>query len=408
MTGTHTRPGAHFTARSGWINDPHGLTVVDGTYHLFFQHVPGSIEWKPSCHWGHAVSADLVHWEERPIALAPGDGDDGIWSGSVAVDDDGQVHAYYTSIHVPDFGVGRVRVARPRDASLDDWEKGEVVVELPEELDAIAFRDPFVRRDGDGWRMLVGTALRDGTAAAASFTSPDQQTWTYDGLAASRSRSETEPVWTGSLWECPQLFEVDDVEVLLSSIWDDDDLYYVAYSIVDREGTELVPREWQRLTYGESYYAPTFFRDRDGQPCLMFWLRGARDAQAGWAGAHSVPYLLHVSDGSLHLDVHPEVRTALDRTSGRDDLSPRIATWTAPEEELVLTSEDGPLAHLRLTPDGLQVTAQEGTHTVPSARDGDVHVLADGPVVEVSLSDAVYAVGASSDVMVERVRPSAV
>ena len=34
------RPLLHFTAGEGWINDPHGLTYREGTYHLFFQYVP--------------------------------------------------------------------------------------------------------------------------------------------------------------------------------------------------------------------------------------------------------------------------------------------------------------------------------------------------------------------------------
>ena len=43
------RPRLHFTAESGWINDPHGLTFHDGLYHLFHQYVPGSLVWAPNC-----------------------------------------------------------------------------------------------------------------------------------------------------------------------------------------------------------------------------------------------------------------------------------------------------------------------------------------------------------------------
>ena len=59
------RSQIHFTTKNGWINDPNGLIYLDGTYHMFYQHNPCSVEWG-NMHWGHATSSDLVHWEERP------------------------------------------------------------------------------------------------------------------------------------------------------------------------------------------------------------------------------------------------------------------------------------------------------------------------------------------------------
>ncbi len=82
---TELRPRVHLTPATGWLNDPHGMYVLDGTYHLFFQHVPDSLEWRTDIHWGHATSTDLLHWQMEPIALAPGDGDDGCWSGCAAI-----------------------------------------------------------------------------------------------------------------------------------------------------------------------------------------------------------------------------------------------------------------------------------------------------------------------------------
>lgn len=404
MASRVTRPRAHFTPETGWINDPLGLTLVEGRYHLFFQHVPDSTEWAPHCHWGHAVSDDLVTWEARPIALAPGDGDDGAWSGSITVDAEGGALLYYTSVEVPEFGIGRVRVARPADDSWDHWDKGEVVVELPEQLDAVAFRDPFVFRDGGGWRMLVGTSLRGGTAAAASFSSDDRISWTYDGLAAERSGEQVDPVWTGSLWECPQIFEIDGAQVLVTSVWEDDVLHYVAYAVGLYEDGRFVARQWHRLTYGDSYYAPSFFRDRDGLPGLIFWLRGPLDEDSGWASALSVPHRLRLVDDRLVTESHPE---ALARISalGSDggEGSPQLVHWDPAVSDVHVHSGEGSPVVLRQRGEGIEIHEDGESKHLLAAPSAPVLLLLDGPVLEVFLGTSSYAIGARSDLSVHLV-----
>lgn len=383
------RPRIHFTPQSGWMNDPLAVTWHDGQYHLFFQYVPGRTTWAPECRWGHATSPDLVTWTEHPVALEPGDGDDGIWSGSIAVDDEGRPTIFYTAVSTPDFGVGRIRTATPVDDEWLTWAKGDVVVEAPP-LDLVAFRDPFLLRDGDRWRMLVGTAIAGGDAAASSFVSDDLAGWTFEGLAASRSTGDTDPVWTGTLWECPQVFTVDGRDVMVTSVWDDDDLHYVVYAIGDFTDGRFEAAHWGRLTFGDSYYAPSFFRDRDGQPCLIYWMRGALDEEAGRASALSVPHVLRLEGDRLISAPHPAVAAAL-AADGSPSVA-RIAIGIG--DRIEISNPSGELLVHRN--ERAIVCSHIGQQTEVPAGDGLVELLVDAETVEIFAGYGAFAVGADA------------
>ena len=82
------RPLLHYTPRRGASSDANGLVWFDGEWHLHYQHVPCNVTpGNENCNWGwgHAVSRDLVTWEELPDTLWPDERGVAV-SGSCVVD----------------------------------------------------------------------------------------------------------------------------------------------------------------------------------------------------------------------------------------------------------------------------------------------------------------------------------
>ena len=178
------RPAFHFTPAAGWINDPHGFRHHDGEYHAFFQYLPGRTEWSPDIHWGHAKGPDLLSLGSLPVAIAPGDGDGGIWTGSLVVDSTTEAAAriFYTSTTSRTTTDGRIRVATPEAPTGCRGRKGRVRRRHPRRHGALprpvgvprrrrlehgAQRSPPGRLGGAGLVPLGRPGRLDVSAAAA-------------------------------------------------------------------------------------------------------------------------------------------------------------------------------------------------------------------------------------------------
>lgn len=203
------RPLLHFTPQRHWINDPNGLIWHDGEYHLFYQHNPEGDTWGHMS-WGHAVSTDLLHWTELPVAIAE-DEQWSIFSGSTVVDQhntsglgDGTsapMLAIYTGAARQPGPQGGYRQVQCLASSTDrgrTWTKfdGNPVLDLG--LDG--FRDPkvFWHAATARWVMLVSIADE---GWLRFFASPDLKQWTPVGevhLDLPDCR----------IWECPDLIEL--------------------------------------------------------------------------------------------------------------------------------------------------------------------------------------------------------
>ena len=187
------RPQFHFTSRRGWLNDPNGLLWHDGEYHLFYQHNPYGWDWG-NMHWGHAVSRDLVHWTELPIALYPREYGDWCFSGSGVVDSrntSGFGSAGSPALVVAFTSTGRgecIAYSSDRGRTWTEY-SGNPVIKHSGRDPRVLWHEPTKR-----WVMAVYDET-GGARAIALYSSPDLKKWT------SESRID-------GFFECPELFEL--------------------------------------------------------------------------------------------------------------------------------------------------------------------------------------------------------
>ena len=196
------RPQFHFTPEKNWMNDPNGLVYYKGEYHLFYQYNPNGNSWGDMS-WGHAVSEDLVHWKELPLALSHDD-NEMVFSGSAVVDENNTTGfgtkknppmvAMYTS-HNKSTGIQSQSLAYSTDRGRT-WTKyqGNPVIDIGSR----DFRDPKVQwyAPTKSWLMTVSLSAEH---KVRFYSSKDLKDWTQ--------LSEFGPAGaTGGVWECPDLF----------------------------------------------------------------------------------------------------------------------------------------------------------------------------------------------------------
>ncbi|HEY4417342.1 MAG TPA: LamG-like jellyroll fold domain-containing protein [Verrucomicrobiae bacterium] len=80
------RPQIHFATKRGWLNDANGMFYYHGQYHLYYQHDPFNWDGSGQKWWGHAVSTDMLNWQELPEGIYSHTYGDDVWSGSAVVD----------------------------------------------------------------------------------------------------------------------------------------------------------------------------------------------------------------------------------------------------------------------------------------------------------------------------------
>lgn len=336
------RPRWHVTAPVGWLSDPNGLSIHPGpdgedVLHLFYQantHAPAH----NLMQWGHAISRDLVHWEDLPTALEPGPtGPDalGCWSGVVVAgpcparhggDDDeagpgdaepggegtrlddaaaepsaslpGEVVP--TMVYSGNSGLPTqqclLATAAPGDPLLTTWVKdsaGAVITGPPRGVEVTEMRDHSVWfEDGRWWQIMgagvlsapsLGPLVDDDGAprprgGALCFSSPDLRSWTWEGLFAVGDSNPEGLRGTGGVWECPEITRVGSNDVLNVCSWDRGRTLRSVWMTGSRRGPRFTPTLTGSTDLGENYfYAPQSIALPDGRHVMIGWMQPALD-----------------------------------------------------------------------------------------------------------------------------------
>lgn len=284
----------HFEPKTGWINDPNGLIQYRGNYHAFFQHYPFAPHWG-QMHWGHAVSKDLIHWEELPIALYPDQSYEdsksgGCFSGS-AVEKDGELYLFYTSVSDE---LGQTQsVVRSKDGmTFEKYTGNPVIGHFPEEGSA-DFRDPKVTKIGDVYYMVVASG-KDGIGKILMYSSEDLLNWEYCGVLLEGREY-------GPILECPDFFPFEDKYLLMfSQIERDTRSTMFVYG--DFDGKTFTPISRHTPQIGPHFYAPQTFLDEKGRRIIIGWLINKNEKLNGgaeYAGALTMPCTLQMREGKL-------------------------------------------------------------------------------------------------------------
>ncbi len=258
------RPQFHFSQQRGWNNDPNGMVYYDGEYHLFFQHNPYGWGWD-NMHWGHAVSRDLVHWQQLPEALYPwSQAVKHCFSGSGTIDEnntagfqkgkDKTIIATFT-----DTGCGEaIAYSNDRGRTFTYYE-GNPVVEHQG-------RDPkvFWYEPGGHWVMAVYDEEgpdNDRKRRIAFYNSANLKDWTLQSKL-------------DGFFECPEIFELPIDGDKANTRW----VVLAAdakYVIGHFDGKTFTPEHEgkHQVHWGRYYASQTFDRTPDGRRIQIGWAR---------------------------------------------------------------------------------------------------------------------------------------
>ncbi|WP_409292747.1 glycoside hydrolase family 32 protein [Peribacillus sp. SCS-37] len=311
-----SRPLYHFSPEIGWMNDPNGFIFYEGEYHLFYQHNPYDIVWN-DIHWGHAKTNDFINWQYLPEALANDKAYDanGCFSGS-AIEKEGKLYLMYTGHIDPNLGFDKDEqeisqcqcLAYSSDGvKFEKYPQNPVIgkEQLPDGYLICDFRDPKILEVDGVYYCILAVRNKQRRGEIIMFKSINLFDWTFHSSIYQPQFDDN------TLLECPDLFRINDKDVLLFSEMPCDPEYSdhienkTAYVIgeMDFEQGIFTTHKKGHLDYGHTFYAPQSTQGKDGERLLIGWMHRWHDTmppkEYGYNGMMSIPRQLSIKNSDL-------------------------------------------------------------------------------------------------------------
>ena len=335
--GDPHRPIYHYVNPENTLNDPNGLCFWQDRWHLFYQACPPE---DPRQHWGHAISDDLIHWQDLPYAIYPNP-EERCYSGAALVEEDRVIAIYHGT------KVGNM-VAVSHDPLLLNWEKltgAPVIPKASADGSPLPYRvfDPCIWKKGDHYYALSGSTLPHAasgkrTRANFLFRSPNLVDWEYLHPFVEDDRFTL----IGDDGACPYFWPIGDRHILL---------FYSHMSggqallgDYDTERDKFVVTSHHDFNFGASepggVHAPSATPDGKGGVNVIFNINPAKPTE-GWNQIMTLPRRLTLQGtdkiGRDTLLVEPAGDVELLRREHR-----QITDMTLPaNQEIVLGSIRG-------------------------------------------------------------------
>lgn len=297
----------HLEMPKGLVNDPNGLCYHQGKYQIFFQWNPFGCEHKHK-HWTYTQTTNFINYTKPQIALAPVDkfDKDGCYSGS-ARSKNNKLEIIYTANLKDEQNIRYPRQVLVKQDDDGEFIKEKIIIDTVPKGYTTHFRDPYIFTKNNRSFIILGAQCENLTGCALIYEEIDEN-WIF------RGELKTQLTNFGYMWECPNLFTIDDKDILVfcpqglkAQKYQYQNLYQAGYLIgqFNPDTLEFTHGEFHEFDMGFDFYAPQVLV-HENRHILIGWvgmpdkLQDYPTINDGWVHSLTLPRELILKNDKLY------------------------------------------------------------------------------------------------------------